>query len=145
MIDVGGGPGVYAAWLVSLGYDVHLVDAVARHVEQGAEHGIFTTEQGGSRARALRYAGVSACCVSLSSARSGRPRKHDEYKALNAMTDTRPRRKLERTRAQEGPLSARAAPSEMGGKIASSERGRKVADSIHHQTRLVDWSRRIWR
>ena len=35
--DVGGGPGVYAAWLARLGYDVHLVDPVELHVQQALE------------------------------------------------------------------------------------------------------------
>jgi SAM-dependent methyltransferase len=32
VLDVGGGPGVYAVWLAGLGYSVHLIDPVARHV-----------------------------------------------------------------------------------------------------------------
>lgn len=34
VLDVGGGPGVYAVWLAGLGYDVHLIDPVPLHVEQ---------------------------------------------------------------------------------------------------------------
>jgi ubiquinone/menaquinone biosynthesis C-methylase UbiE len=34
IIDAGGGSGVYACWLASRGYWVHLVDPVAKHVEQ---------------------------------------------------------------------------------------------------------------
>ena len=34
VLDVGGGPGVYACWLARRGYEVHLVDAVPLHVEQ---------------------------------------------------------------------------------------------------------------
>lgn len=34
IVDAGGGAGVYACWLASLGYEVHLVDPVAKHVEQ---------------------------------------------------------------------------------------------------------------
>jgi SAM-dependent methyltransferase len=34
VFDVGGGPGVYAEWLLGLGYDVDLIDPVPRHVEQ---------------------------------------------------------------------------------------------------------------
>jgi SAM-dependent methyltransferase len=34
VLDVGGGPGAYAAWLTGLGYEVHLVDPVPLHVEQ---------------------------------------------------------------------------------------------------------------
>jgi ubiquinone/menaquinone biosynthesis C-methylase UbiE len=37
ILDVGGGPGVYACWLARLGYEVHLVDAVPLHVEQALE------------------------------------------------------------------------------------------------------------
>jgi SAM-dependent methyltransferase len=41
VLDVGGGPGVYACWLARQGYRVQLVDAVALHVEQarGASQG----------------------------------------------------------------------------------------------------------
>ncbi|MGH2635865.1 MAG: class I SAM-dependent methyltransferase [Actinomycetota bacterium] len=34
VLDVGGGPGVYAEWLVGLGYKVDLIDAVELHVTQ---------------------------------------------------------------------------------------------------------------
>ncbi len=34
LIDVGGGPGVYAAWLAARGYEVDLVDPVLLHVEE---------------------------------------------------------------------------------------------------------------
>lgn len=34
VMDIGGGPGAYAVWLVQLGYTVHLVDATPLHVEQ---------------------------------------------------------------------------------------------------------------
>ena len=34
VLDVGGGAGAYACWLASRGYQVHLIDPVARHVEQ---------------------------------------------------------------------------------------------------------------
>jgi ubiquinone/menaquinone biosynthesis C-methylase UbiE len=33
VLDVGGGPGAYSHWLARLGYQVHLVDPVAHHVE----------------------------------------------------------------------------------------------------------------
>jgi ubiquinone/menaquinone biosynthesis C-methylase UbiE len=39
ILDVGGGAGVYAYWLASLGYEVHLVDAVPLHVEQARQAG----------------------------------------------------------------------------------------------------------
>jgi ubiquinone/menaquinone biosynthesis C-methylase UbiE len=34
VLDVGGGSGVYSAWLASLGYEVHLLDLVPKHIEQ---------------------------------------------------------------------------------------------------------------
>jgi ubiquinone/menaquinone biosynthesis C-methylase UbiE len=34
IIDVGGGAGAYACWLATLGYQVHLIDPVPKHVEQ---------------------------------------------------------------------------------------------------------------
>lgn len=37
VLDVGGGPGIYAAWLAGNGYAVHLIDPVQLHVEQAAE------------------------------------------------------------------------------------------------------------
>lgn len=37
ILDVGGGAGVYACWLASLGYEVHLIDPVAKHVEQARQ------------------------------------------------------------------------------------------------------------
>jgi SAM-dependent methyltransferase len=36
IVDVGGGPGVHAKWLVADGYEVDLVDPIARHVEQAS-------------------------------------------------------------------------------------------------------------
>jgi ubiquinone/menaquinone biosynthesis C-methylase UbiE len=37
VLDVGGGPGVYAIWLAAKGFAVHLIDAVPLHVEQALE------------------------------------------------------------------------------------------------------------
>jgi ubiquinone/menaquinone biosynthesis C-methylase UbiE len=55
LLDVGGGPGTYASPLASLGYQVHLVDPVALHVEQAREAaggdpaGRFTAARGDAR------------------------------------------------------------------------------------------------
>lgn len=38
--DIGGGPGVHAAWLQQQGYDVELIDPVPLHVVQAVEAGI---------------------------------------------------------------------------------------------------------
>jgi ubiquinone/menaquinone biosynthesis C-methylase UbiE len=40
VLDVGGGPGRYAAWLVERGYDVALLDPVPQHVEQARARGV---------------------------------------------------------------------------------------------------------
>jgi SAM-dependent methyltransferase len=37
VLDVGGGPGVYAVWLAGRGYAVHLVDPVELHIAQARE------------------------------------------------------------------------------------------------------------
>lgn len=42
IIDIGGGTGVYASWLTSLGYEVHLVDIVPAHVHEAARVGMFS-------------------------------------------------------------------------------------------------------
>jgi SAM-dependent methyltransferase len=34
ILDVGGGPGIYACWLAARGYRAHLIDAMPSHVEQ---------------------------------------------------------------------------------------------------------------
>jgi len=49
ILDVGGGPGVYARWLAELGYDVELIDPVPRHVSL-AEQSLAEIETGRGRA-----------------------------------------------------------------------------------------------
>jgi SAM-dependent methyltransferase len=51
VLDVGGGPGVYADWLADLGYGVKLVDVTPLHVEQATEvaQGRFLAEEGDAR------------------------------------------------------------------------------------------------
>src|SRR5438552_17441848 len=55
VLDVGGGPGTYAAPLARRGYRVHLVDVMPLHVEQarevagGGPGGAFTAAVGGAR------------------------------------------------------------------------------------------------
>ena len=36
-LDVGGGPGRYSCWLAEIGYQVHLIDPVEKHVRQARE------------------------------------------------------------------------------------------------------------
>ncbi|MCX4779517.1 class I SAM-dependent methyltransferase [Streptomyces sp. NBC_01264] len=47
VLDVGGGTGVHARWLVEDGYEVELVDPVIRHVEQAAK--VCPSELGDAR------------------------------------------------------------------------------------------------
>ncbi|MFI5986856.1 class I SAM-dependent methyltransferase [Streptomyces sp. NPDC051555] len=49
VLDVGGGPGVHARWLIEAGHSVHLVDPVPRHLEQAAAYAGCTTELGDAR------------------------------------------------------------------------------------------------
>jgi SAM-dependent methyltransferase len=50
VLDVGGGPGAYAAWLSDRGYGVHVVDPIPLHVEQAtAAHPRVTGEVGDAR------------------------------------------------------------------------------------------------
>jgi ubiquinone/menaquinone biosynthesis C-methylase UbiE len=37
VLDVGGGPGLYACWLAREGHEVHLIDAVPLHVQQACQ------------------------------------------------------------------------------------------------------------
>lgn len=54
LLDVGGGPGRYAHWLSGLGYRVHLVDPVPKHVAQAREAGPLASATVGD-ARALAF------------------------------------------------------------------------------------------
>jgi SAM-dependent methyltransferase len=50
ILDVGGGPGAYAAWLADRGDRVHVVDPIALHVDQAtAAHPNVTAEVGDAR------------------------------------------------------------------------------------------------
>jgi ubiquinone/menaquinone biosynthesis C-methylase UbiE len=50
ILDVGGGPGVYAAWLATRGDDVHVVDPVTLHVNQARlAHPRISAEIGDAR------------------------------------------------------------------------------------------------
>jgi ubiquinone/menaquinone biosynthesis C-methylase UbiE len=62
VLDIGGGPGAYAAWLARRGYRVHLLDPVALHVEQARELGVTASV---GDARALPFADASAEAVLL--------------------------------------------------------------------------------
>lgn len=56
VIDAGGGAGIYACWLATRGYQVHLIDPVPKHVEQARaasaqqpEHTLASAQVGDAR------------------------------------------------------------------------------------------------
>ncbi|MFZ0733938.1 MAG: class I SAM-dependent methyltransferase [Candidatus Sulfotelmatobacter sp.] len=70
IVDAGGGAGAYACWLAERGYQVHLVDTVAKHVEQARmasaqqpDHPLASIEVGD--ARVLAHADDSVDAVLL--------------------------------------------------------------------------------
>ncbi|MGH9245309.1 MAG: class I SAM-dependent methyltransferase [Acidimicrobiales bacterium] len=66
ILDVGGGTGVHAAWLLDDGYDVHLIDITPRHVERArrqlGERGL-TAEVGDARRLAVSDRSFDAVLV----------------------------------------------------------------------------------
>lgn len=44
VLDIGGGPGRYAAWLAERGYTVQLLDPVPKHVRQARARGVEASE-----------------------------------------------------------------------------------------------------
>ena len=70
IIDAGGGAGAYACWLAARGYQVHLIDPVAKHVEQAREasarqpeYPLVSAHVG--NARSLRHEDAAADAVLL--------------------------------------------------------------------------------
>lgn len=70
IIDAGGGAGIYACWLAKLGYQVHLIDVVAKHIEQARiasanqpDHPLASAEVGD--ARRLPHADSTADAILL--------------------------------------------------------------------------------
>ena len=87
VIDVGGGPGRYAVWLAERGYSVHLVDAMALHVEQAlaasaSRPGSTLASAEVGDARALRFADESADAVLLLGPLYHLPDRADRLEAL---------------------------------------------------------------
>ncbi|HEV3365090.1 MAG TPA: class I SAM-dependent methyltransferase, partial [Acidimicrobiia bacterium] len=61
VLDVGGGPGAYAAWLADRGYRVHVVDPIPLHIDQAtAAHPRVTGEVGDARELRQEDASVGA-------------------------------------------------------------------------------------
>jgi SAM-dependent methyltransferase len=79
VLDVGGGPGWYAAWLGDRGYDVELIDPVELHIEQARAAGV-RAELGD--ARALAASDESADAVLLLGPLYHLPDADDRLRAL---------------------------------------------------------------
>jgi ubiquinone/menaquinone biosynthesis C-methylase UbiE len=56
ILDIGGGPGVYASWLAEMGHIVHLIDPLPLHVTQARER--------------MKQTGISVASISLGDARA---------------------------------------------------------------------------
>jgi SAM-dependent methyltransferase len=86
VVDVGGGPGAYSAWLATLGYEVDLLDVVPLHVERArrkfAELGLETARAHVGDARRLPYASGSADWALLLGPLYHLPRREDRLCAL---------------------------------------------------------------
>jgi len=69
ILDIGGAAGIYSFWLADLGHQVHLIDAMPRHIEQASERNRTATHKLASialgDARALTHADNSADAVLL--------------------------------------------------------------------------------
>lgn len=85
VIDVGGGPGVYAEWLAGLGHTVNLIDPVHKHIQQAQKRASklknpFKASIG--EARQLDFADNSADVVILHGPLYHLQLKSDRIKAL---------------------------------------------------------------
>jgi ubiquinone/menaquinone biosynthesis C-methylase UbiE len=87
VLDIGGGAGAYALWLAARGYRVHLVDPVAKHVEQARaasgqqpEFPLASAEVGD--ARQLSFPDCSADAVLLLGPLYHLPDRDDRLTAL---------------------------------------------------------------
>jgi ubiquinone/menaquinone biosynthesis C-methylase UbiE len=82
VLDVGGGPGVHAAWLAADGHSVPLVDPVPLHVQQAREkaRGRFEVSQGD--ALALQFDDCSFDAVLLLGPLYHLPERNDRVAAL---------------------------------------------------------------
>jgi 2-polyprenyl-3-methyl-5-hydroxy-6-metoxy-1,4-benzoquinol methylase len=49
ILDIGGGTGVYSAWLASLGHNVHMIDIVESHIRAASAVGSFSASPGDAR------------------------------------------------------------------------------------------------
>ncbi len=79
ILDVGGGPGIYARWLSEQGHRVHVVDPIPLHIEQAIAGGV-SAELGD--ARRLRQADATADIVLLLGPLYHLPRRADREAVL---------------------------------------------------------------
>jgi len=71
LLDVGGGPGVYASRFAQAGYHVHLVDVFPAHVEQARERAAQAWKGRAAGSISGRTA-ASSCCARRVSPRTSR-------------------------------------------------------------------------
>jgi SAM-dependent methyltransferase len=79
VLDVGGGPGAYAAWLAGLGYRVELLDPIELHVEQSRAAGVSASL---GDARSLPFDDGSADAVLLLGPLYHLPEAEDRRRAM---------------------------------------------------------------
>lgn len=87
VLDVGGGPGRYSCWMARLGYEVHHIDPVPKHVEQvrsasavQPDHPLASVSLGD--ARSLDVADASAGVVLLMGPLYHLPSRRDRIRTL---------------------------------------------------------------
>ena len=85
ILDVGGGPGAYAEWLSGMGYTVHLIDPVPKHIKQATKRANnlkkpFKAILG--EARQLNFAEESVDLVILHGPLYHLQGKHDRIRAI---------------------------------------------------------------
>jgi SAM-dependent methyltransferase len=80
--DIGGGPGRYAMWLASLGYEVEHRDVIPLHVSQLAAEGVAGIRTAVGDARSLDLASGSVDAVLLFGPLYHLPRYEDRLRAL---------------------------------------------------------------
>jgi len=80
--DIGGATGYYARWLGDAGYTVHLIDAVASHVDLARQHAPKLASAHVGDARNLPWPDASADATLLMGPLYHLPKRHDRVKTL---------------------------------------------------------------
>lgn len=89
VLDIGGGPGVYAFWLAKQGYEVHLIDVNPLHIEQARQTSLLQpdaplAEMTVSDARSVKRADASVDVVLLMGPLYHLTAREDRLTALRA-------------------------------------------------------------